>query len=93
MTLILLTQREFLSAGGDPIHQQFQTPVMLVHGTLDFIPIQQAEEFFTALMRQDKRAVRVRYRGEGHGPVTRQNFLDLWTRIPAWFDETMRPSR
>ena len=63
---------------------------MLVHGTLDFIPIQQAEEFFTALTRLDKRAVLVRYRGEGHGPVTRENILDLWKRIPHWLDETMK---
>jgi hypothetical protein len=27
---------------------------MLVHGDQDFIPIQQAEEFFTALYRHDK---------------------------------------
>ena len=42
-----------------------ETPVMLIHGELDFVPIQQAEEFFTALFRQDKRAVLVRYAGEG----------------------------
>jgi dipeptidyl aminopeptidase/acylaminoacyl peptidase len=33
---------------------------MLVHGDLDFVPIQQAEEFLTALYRQDKRALFVR---------------------------------
>ena len=32
-----------------------RTPLLLVHGDQDFIPIQQAEEFFTALYRQDKR--------------------------------------
>jgi hypothetical protein len=30
-------------------------PVMLVHGDMDFIPVQQVEEFFKALYRQDKR--------------------------------------
>jgi dipeptidyl aminopeptidase/acylaminoacyl peptidase len=38
-----------------------KTPLMLIHDDLDFIPIQQSEEFFTALYRQDKRTVFVRY--------------------------------
>ena len=103
----LMLERGFMGLGGPPWAQRerylhnspimradkVETPVMLVHGTIDFIPIQQAEEFFTALMRQDKRAVLVRYHGEEHGPVTRENILDLWKRIPRWLDETMRPSR
>jgi len=69
-----------------------QTPLMLVHGDLDFIPIQQAEEFFTALYRQDKRAVLLRYEGEWHTIANRVNVLDLWRRIGQWLSETM-PSR
>jgi hypothetical protein len=48
---------------------------MLVHGDLDFVPIQQDKEFFTMLYRQDKRVTFVRYQGEWHqsgecaGPV------------------------
>jgi dipeptidyl aminopeptidase/acylaminoacyl peptidase len=51
------------------------TPLMLVHGDLDFVPIQQDKEFFTMLYRQDKRVTFVRYQGEWHqsgecaGPV------------------------
>jgi len=67
------------------------TPLMLVHGDLDFIPIQQAEEFFTALYRQDKRASLVRYQGEGHTIANRANVLDLWHRIADWLTETMAP--
>ena len=66
-----------------------ETPLLLVHGELDFVPIQQAEEFFTALLRQDKRASLVRYQGEGHVINARANILDLWQRITAWLAETL----
>ncbi|CAA9405110.1 MAG: tolB protein precursor, periplasmic protein involved in the tonb-independent uptake of group A colicins [uncultured Pyrinomonadaceae bacterium] len=67
------------------------TPLMLVHGDLDFVPIQQSEEFFTALYRQDKRAVFVRYQGEWHTIANRPNVLDLWQRFSIWLAETTAP--
>jgi len=70
---------------------QVETPLMLIHGELDFIPIQQAEEFFTALYRQDKRVTLLRYAGEGHTISDRANVLDMWQRIEKWLDETMSP--
>jgi hypothetical protein len=66
-----------------------RTPLMLIHGDQDFIPIQQAEEFFTALYRQDKRVQLVRYAGEEHTITSRVNVLDMWRRIDAWLRETM----
>ena len=65
------------------------TPIMLVHGELDFIPIQQDEELFTMLYRQDKRALLVRYQGEWHTIAHRENVLDLWRRLENWLNETM----
>ncbi len=65
------------------------TPLLLVHGDQDFIPVQQAEEFFTALYRQDKRVELVRYAGEEHTIGLRENVLDLWRRIDKWLRETM----
>jgi len=65
--------------------------LMLIHGDLDFIPIQQGEEFFTALYRQDKRAMFVRYQGEWHTISSRENVLDLWKRVTEWLAETMAP--
>ena len=62
---------------------------MLIHGDNDFVPIQQGEEFFTALLRQDKRAEFVRYAGEGHTINNRANVLEMWKRIAAWLEETM----
>ncbi|HKU75428.1 MAG TPA: prolyl oligopeptidase family serine peptidase [Pyrinomonadaceae bacterium] len=67
-----------------------ETPLLLIHGELDFIPIQQAEEFFTALYRQDKRVTLLRYAGEGHTISDRANVLDMWQRIERWLSETMR---
>ena len=67
-----------------------RTPLMLIHGDLDFIPIQQAEEFFTALYRQDKRAIFVRYQGEWHTVAHRTDVLDLWQRMADWLRETLQ---
>ena len=66
---MLQFERGYFGAGGPPWEQperyrinsplwsaaSVKTPLLLVHGDQDFIPIQQAEEFFTALYRQDKR--------------------------------------
>jgi dipeptidyl aminopeptidase/acylaminoacyl peptidase len=68
-----------------------RTPVMLIKGEADFVPLQDAEQFFTALYRQDERVVLVRYAGEGHTIAARANVLDLWRRFESWLRETMRP--
>ncbi|HKZ79490.1 MAG TPA: prolyl oligopeptidase family serine peptidase [Pyrinomonadaceae bacterium] len=64
-----------------------QTPVMIIQGDMDSNAMQQAEEFFTALYRQGKRAELVRYWGEGHVISSEANVRDMWERIFAWFDE------
>jgi len=66
-----------------------RTPLMLIKGEADFVPLQDAEEFFTALYRQDKRVVLIRYTGEGHTIAARANVLDLWRRFELWLRETM----
>jgi dipeptidyl aminopeptidase/acylaminoacyl peptidase len=72
---------------------QVETPVMLIKGDLDFVPIEQCEEYFTALYRRGKRAEFVRYQGEGHTIANRENVLDLWKRMEAWLAETMAPRK
>ena len=42
-----------------------QTPLLIIHGDMDYIPIQQGEEFFLSLYRQGKRVAFVRYWGGG----------------------------
>ena len=66
---------------------QVQTPLMIIQGDLDGIPIEQGEEFFMALQRQGKRAEFVRYWGEGHILQSPPNIRDMWQRIFAWFEE------
>ena len=66
-----------------------RTPLMMIHGDQDFIPVQQAEEMFTALYRQDKRVRLLRYAGEGHTIAARANVIDMWGHIAAWLRETM----
>lgn len=64
-----------------------QTPVMLIHGDLDQVPMDESEAFFMSLNRQGKRAELVRYWGEGHVLQSPANVRDMWARIIAWLDE------
>jgi dipeptidyl aminopeptidase/acylaminoacyl peptidase len=67
------------------------TPLMIVQGDMDVVPIQQGEEFYTALQRQNKRVEFARYWGEGHIFNSPANLYDLWMRQYAWFDEFLKP--
>jgi dipeptidyl aminopeptidase/acylaminoacyl peptidase len=64
-----------------------QTPLLIIHGDMDYIPLQQGEEFFMSLYRQGKRAAFVRYWGEGHVLESPANVRDMWQRILAWFEQ------
>lgn len=66
--------------------EQINTPILLLHGDLDYVPIGQAEEIFTALHRLGKEVAFVRYWGESHVPASPANIRDYWNRIFAWFD-------
>jgi dipeptidyl aminopeptidase/acylaminoacyl peptidase len=61
------------------------TPLMIVYGDLDAIPMQQGEEFFTALYRLGRPATFVRYWGEGHILGSPANVRDFWRRVGDWF--------
>lgn len=65
--------------------EDIRTPLMLVHGDLDFVPIEQSEELFRALYRLRRRAEFVRYFGEGHIIESPANIRDLWRRTFSWF--------
>jgi len=69
-----------------------ETPLMIVQGDMDYVPLQQGEEFFAGLYRQNKRAAFVRYLGEGHVLQGPANVRDMWQRIFAWFDEFFKAS-
>ena len=70
-----------------PISQvtAIRTPVLLIHGDLDHVPIQQSEEMFTLLTRAGRRARFVRYWGEAHHILSPANAEDMWNQIFDWF--------
>ena len=57
------------------------TPLMMIHGDLDFVPIAQAEEMFTALNALNKDVIFLRYWGEAHTVLQPQNQRDMWGRV------------
>lgn len=71
-----------LFAAGD-----VRTPLLIIQGDMDYVPIQQGEQFFSALYRQGKRARFVRYWGEGHVLQSPANIHDMWQQISGWLDE------
>ncbi len=66
--------------------ERVQTPLMIIHGDLDPVPLQQSEEFFTALYRLGKEAKFIRYWGEPHGVTSPANIRHMWEQIFLWFD-------
>src|SRR3546814_3453767 len=71
--------------------KDIETPIMLLSGDRDYVPTQQAEEFFTALTRLGKDAVLVRYFGEDHVYHSPANIRDMWRRILDWYEQTLGP--
>jgi dipeptidyl aminopeptidase/acylaminoacyl peptidase len=71
--------------------ERVQTPLMIIQGDQDIVPIQEGEMFFNSLYRQNKRAEFVRYWGEGHVLQSPANVRDMWRRIYAWLDELIGP--
>lgn len=65
------------------------SPILLLHGELDFVPITQAEALFTALWRQDKDVQLITYWGEHHLFSSPGTIRDAWGRIDAWFARTL----
>lgn len=68
---------------------QITTPLMLIHGDLDFVNVNEAEQLFAALHREGKDVQLVRYWGEGHIYSSPGNIADMWQRIFAFLDENL----
>jgi dipeptidyl aminopeptidase/acylaminoacyl peptidase len=68
---------------------KIKTPLMLVQGDFDYVSMTQGEEMFTALRRQNKDAVFVRYWGEGHLLMNPTTMVDLDQRIADWLHKYM----
>jgi len=67
--------------------ERVKTPVMMIHGDLDFISIDQSEQFFTALARLNRDVLFVRYWGEEHLINQPQNQRDMWKRVFAFLEQ------
>lgn len=65
---------------------RIETPLLLVQGDLDFIPLAQSEALFTALFRRDRPVDLLRYRGENHVLASPANMRDMLDRVLAWLD-------
>lgn len=64
-----------------------ETPLLIIHGDIDYVPIQHAEEVFAGLARLGKRVRFVRYWGESHGAAdSPANLRDRWRHILSWLD-------
>jgi dipeptidyl aminopeptidase/acylaminoacyl peptidase len=66
-------------------------PVLLIHGDLDFVPLAQGEEMFSALYRQNKDAVLVTLWGEGHTATSPANVRRMYAWIFWWLGQTVGP--
>jgi dipeptidyl aminopeptidase/acylaminoacyl peptidase len=69
------------------------TPLLIVQGDMDFVPVQQGEEVFTGLSRLGKRVRFIRYWGEGHWANSPANQRDMWQQMLGWFDKYLQPER
>lgn len=66
---------------------RINTPLMLVHGAQDQIPIAQSEAMYAALFRQGKDALFVTYFGALHTLTSPGDVRDVYARLFAFLDE------
>jgi dipeptidyl aminopeptidase/acylaminoacyl peptidase len=66
-------------------------PVLMIHGDMDFVPLAQGEEMFSALYRQHKDAVLVTLWGEGHVATSPANIRKTYAWILWWLGQTLGP--
>lgn len=69
---------------------RIETPLLFLHGDADYVSITQAEEMFTALYRQRKRARLVRFWGEEHILQSPANIRQAWREADRWLAEHLK---
>lgn len=70
---------------------QVTAPVLMIHGDMDFVPLAQGEEMFSALYRLHKDALLVTLWGEGHTATSPANIRRMYAWILWWLDQTVGP--
>ena len=84
---LLLKQSPIMYAGA------VTTPTLLVHGESDFrVPIEQAEQMYTALQKRKVPARFVRYPDTSHGGWTPWNTVHRYYQESAWWDRWLSPA-
>jgi len=71
---------------------KIKTPLLIVHGELDTIPIGEAQQLFSSLFRQNKDAVLVTYWGEEHRLTSPGTIRDYYRRAFDWLDSHLKPA-
>ena len=66
------------------------TPLLIVHGTEDGVPVSQGDEIFVGLRRLNKVVEYRRYEGEGHVIQGYANMIDYWNAALRWFDKYLK---
>jgi dipeptidyl aminopeptidase/acylaminoacyl peptidase len=72
--------------------ERVQTPMLIVQGDMDYVPMTQGEEFFSGLYRLGKTAEFVRYWGEDHAIESPANVRDVWRRVLSWLEQYVERS-
>ncbi|MGH6965142.1 MAG: alpha/beta hydrolase family protein [Phenylobacterium sp.] len=68
---------------------RIRTPLLIIQGDQDHVPMSQGEEIFSALFRQDRDAVLLTYWGEAHILYSPGNVRDAYRRGLAWLAENL----
>jgi len=71
-----------------------KTPTLLLQGEEDLTdPIGQSQQFYRGLKRYGVDADLVLYPREGHGLREEKHLLDRLSRMVAWYDKYLKPSK
>jgi len=68
-----------------------ETPLLLIHGGIDVLPIAQSEAMYSALFRQGKDALLVTYWGAVHEPTAPGDVRDIYARTFRFLDAHFAP--
>ena len=75
------------------IANRIRTPTLILHGELDeAVPLNQAQQLYRALRRNDVPVELVTYPRSGHDPTEPQQNLDVWQRTVAWISRWLPPN-
>jgi dipeptidyl aminopeptidase/acylaminoacyl peptidase len=66
------------------------TPVLLIHGEIDALPISNSEAVFNGLKRWNKDVTFARYAAEGHILENPANVVDFWRRVIEFFNKYLK---